>query len=60
MKVKVNIFERMLLRFNRVLFNLSFKIGDTIHRKYDREGVYNTRSYDESCGVMVFSNEEES
>lgn len=61
MRVKLNISERVLLRFGFLLSDLSFNIGQAIHRKYDPDGVYNTHTYNgKKCREIIFSNEEES
>ncbi len=61
MRVKLNLLERAFLWFGWMLGNISFSIGQTIHKKYDSEGIYNTHTYNgKKLREMVFSNEEES
>ncbi len=61
MKVKLNILERVVIKFAWLLSDLSFKITQSIHKKYAPEHVYNTHTYNgKSCREMVFSNEKES
>lgn len=61
MKVKLNILERVLIKLVWLLNNLSFTIGQSIHKKYDPEYIYNTHTYNgKDCKEMIFSNKEES
>ncbi len=61
MKVKLNILEKALIKLAWMMGNLSFAIGQSIHKKYDPEHVYNTHTYNgRDCTEMIFSNKEES
>lgn len=59
MKVKTNIFEKVLLQFSRLMSSLSFTIGQSIYRKHDPKGIFNSWSYDKTCNEITFSKEEE-
>jgi hypothetical protein len=60
MRVKLNFFERILVKVSSVLFDLSFDIRHVLARKYDPNQFYSTYSTDAKCSEIVFSNEEES
>lgn len=61
MRVKLSIVDRMMLKLAWMLNNLSFAISGFIHKKYDPEHAYNTRTYNgKKCSEIIFSNEEES
>lgn len=59
MKVKLNIFERWLMKFSRLLSELSFDIRHSIYHKHDPNHVYNKWSYGKKCNEIIFSNEKE-
>lgn len=60
MEVKMNILDRGTVKISNMLFDLAFKIGDIVHRKYDPRRDYNCHTYDVKRGTIVLKNEEES
>ncbi len=61
MKVKLSIIDKVVVKVAWILGNLSFAIGESIHKKYDPEHTYNTHTYNgKKCSEIIFSNEEES
>lgn len=59
MKVKVNIWERALLKIGFALDDLSFEIRRRVYRKYDPNSVYNGCGFNSRTNELIFSNEEE-
>ncbi len=61
MKVKLCIIDKVIVKLAWILGNLSFAMGQFIHKKYDPKHTYNTHTYNgKKCSEIIFSNEEES
>ena len=45
MKVKLSIMDKAIIKLAWILGNLSFIMGESIHRKYDPKHTYNTHTY---------------
>lgn len=60
--VKLNVFERFLMRIHWTLFKWSDKCREMVTRKYNKDGQYNTCSWNANIfnGEIILSNQEES
>lgn len=53
MEIKLNLFERGLMKLGYLLFGASIKVKEIVYKRYDKDLRYRCRSYCLSSGVLV-------
>jgi hypothetical protein len=53
MEIKLNLFERGLMKLGDLLFGASRKVKEIVYKRYDKDLRYRSRSYCPSSGVLV-------
>lgn len=54
MKVKLCIIDKVIVKLAWILGNLSFAMGQFIHKKYDPKHTYNTHTYNGKNVAKLF------
>lgn len=55
MEIKLNLFERALMKLGSLLFDASRKVKEIVYKKHDKDLRYRSRSYCPSSGILVLS-----
>ena len=53
MEIKLNLFERGLMKLGDLLFGASRKVKEIVYKRYDKDLRYRSRGYCPSSGVLV-------
>ena len=53
MEIKLNFFERGLMKLGYLLFCASRKVKEIVYKRYDKDLRYRSRSYCFNSGVLV-------
>lgn len=53
MEIKLNLFERGLMKLGDLLFGASRKVKEIVYKRYDKDLRYRSRSYCPSSGTLV-------
>ena len=53
MEIKLNRFERLLMKLGNLLFSASSKVKEIVYKRYDKDLRYRSRSYCPNSGILV-------
>lgn len=53
MEIKLNRFERLLMKLGDLLFSASRKVKEIVYKRYDKDLRYRSRSYCPNSGILV-------
>lgn len=53
MEIKLNLFERGLMKLGDLLFGASRKVREIVFKRYDKDLRYRSRSYCPNSGILV-------
>ena len=53
MEIKLNFFERILMKLGYLLSDAGRKIRESVYKKYDKDLRYRNRGYNPKKGILV-------
>ena len=53
MEIKLNLFERGLMKLGDLLFSASRKVKEIVYKRYDKDLRYRSRGYCHNSGILV-------
>lgn len=55
MEIKLNFFERILMKLGYLLSDAGRKIRESVYKKYDKDLHYRNRGYNPKKGILFFA-----